>query len=269
MSQGLKGQRSLGRQRLSKVLRECGQLLAPATAARVLGTTASEAAKLLARWTEQGWLTRVRRGLYASVPLDSTSSEQVLINPWVLVPRVFAPGYVGGWSAAEHWDLTEQLFQSVCVLTASPVRSKEQKLQGVTFVLKHISADAIFGTRPVWEGKTKVQVSDPHRTIIDMLDDPALGGGITHVAACLRLYLRLPDADHGALVAYADRLGNRAVFKRLGFLLSEAEDASAAVLQACTERLSAGNAKLDPALPCTRLVTRWRLWVPQDWEQRH
>jgi len=62
----------------------------------------TDAAKLLARWVGQGWLVRIRRGLYAPVPLEATSSEQVLSNPWVLVEQVFAPGYVGGWSAAEH-----------------------------------------------------------------------------------------------------------------------------------------------------------------------
>ena len=29
------------------------------------------------------------------------------------------------------------------------------------------------------------------------------------------------------------------------------------------KRLTAGNAKLDPALACPRLVTEWRLWVPE------
>jgi len=34
----------------------------------------------------------------------------------------------------------------------------------------------------------KVDVSDVHRTIVDMLDDPSSGGGIRHVAECLSAY---------------------------------------------------------------------------------
>jgi predicted transcriptional regulator of viral defense system len=260
--------RSMGRQRLGRVLRECGQLLTPQATGKALGVGASSAAKLLSRWLAQGWLTRIRRGLYASVPLEAGSSDQVLANPWVLVPRVFEPGYVGGWSAAEHWDLTEQLFASVCVITSSPVRSKAVTLQGVQFVVKHVSPAALFGTQPVWEGRTKVQISDPHKTVLDMLDDPALGGGIAHVESCLRSYLSLPTAAPEELLAYADRLGNRAVFKRLGFLLARSSSPNAELLEACARRLSSGYAKLDPALPCPRLATRWRLWIPEGWSTR-
>jgi predicted transcriptional regulator of viral defense system len=268
MKSGRAPKQAIGRQRLRRVLRQCGQLLTPAGVSRALEIGPTDAAKLLARWVGQGWLMRIRRGLYAPVPLEATSSEQVLSNPWVLVQEVFAPGYIGGWSAAEHWDLTEQIFRSVCVLTARPVRGKQQILQGVTFVAKHVPPEAIFGTRTVWEGKIKVQVSDPHKTIIDMLDDPSLGGGITHVEACLRSYLGSSHADLKTLIAYGDQLKNGAVFKRLGFLISRSGKPDRAAIAACTQRLSKGNAKLDPALPGERLVTRWRLWVPKSWAGR-
>lgn len=83
--------------------------------------------------------------------------------------------------------------------------------------------------------------------------------------ACLRNYLALKEADTAKLIEYADRLGNGAVFKRLGFLLAQT-NADAKLLDACRERLTTGNAKLDPALPCRRLVKKWRLWIPKAWE---
>ena len=51
-----------------------------------------------------------------------------------------------------------------------------------------------------------------------MLDNPDLGAGIQHVADCLTTYFDRKDRDDDKLIAYADRLGNGAVFKRLGFL---------------------------------------------------
>ena len=83
--------------------------------------------------------------------------------------------------------------------------------------MKHLKPEKIFGTKPVWRRNTKVPVSDVHRTIIDMLDDPALGGGIQHVSDCLQAYFRRADRDDEKLIAYAEQLGNGAVFKRLGF----------------------------------------------------
>ena len=122
----------------------------------------------------------------------------------------------------------------------------------------------LFGTRTVWRGRTRVEVSDVHRTIIDMLDDPALGAGIQHVSDCLSRYLASSDSDLGRLLVYASQLGNGAVYKRLGYL-AERLSADNSLLETCRERLTAGDAKLDPSLDCQRLVTRWKLRVPNSW----
>jgi predicted transcriptional regulator of viral defense system len=149
------------------------------------------------------------------------------------------------------------------VPTTRPIRSKEQTVPGTSFVLKHAREAATFGTRPVWRGQAKVAVSSPAKTIIDMLEDSALGGGIRHVSDCLDEFLKEGTAPAKELIAMADRLGNGAVFKRLGFLLEQRGPND--LIAACHERLMAGNAKLDPALSCPRLATRWRLWSPAGW----
>ena len=156
------------------------------------------------------------------------------------------------------------------MFTTRPVRAKTLEAQSAVFTLKHIRKDLIFGTKPVWRGQTKIAVSDIHRTIIDMLNDPALGGGIQHVADCFDQYMQRSDSDAAMLIAYAGRIGNGAIFKRLGFL-AEQHPLGESLLAACKDRLTKGHAKLDPALDCNRLVTRWRLWVPKTWlkEQPH
>ena len=253
-----------GRRRLAAVVRAAGDIVHITDAETVLDVSRTDAAKLLSRWSGQGWLRRVGPGAYAPVNLDSLDREQVLEDPWVLVPALYDPAYIGGWAAAEHWDLTEQIFRDIVVLTGRRVRTRNQKRHGASFTLKHIQPDMIFGTRNIWRSRTRIAVSDVHRTIVDMLDDPELGAGIQHIADCLASYFDRGDRDDDRLVEYANRLGNGAVFKRLGFL-AERGPSSAALLEACQERLTQGNAKLDPALPCLRLVTRWRLFVPESW----
>lgn len=255
------------RERLAAVVSQAGPLITVPVTSEVLHLPRHLAAKTLSRWEQQGWLRRVRRGVYAPVPLDTLAREQVIADPWILVPRLFDPAYVAGWSAAEHWELTEQIFRSVCVVTGRTVRPREQTIQGVPFLFRHLAPEKMFGTRAVWRDDTKVQVSDLHRTIVDMLDEPSIGGGIRHVDDCLGVYLEHPDADLEQVIGYADQLGNGAVFKRLGFLLAR-RGIDAQWLAACTERLTAGNAKLDPSIPCPRLVRRWRVWVPESWKER-
>jgi len=255
------------RRRLASLIREAGDVIRVQDAARILNQNASAAAKMLARWTKQGWLRRVEQGAYVAVSLDSLESDHVLDDPWVLVPALFSPCYVGGRTAAEHWDLTEQIFNDIVVFTARTVREKSLPRHGATFTLKHIDERKLFGARTVWRGHSKVMVSDPHRTIIDMLDDPAIGGGIQQVADCLSEYFKRSDQDDGKLIEYAERLGNGAVFKRLGFLV-ERMQGHAALEKACQVRLTKGNAKIDPALEAPRLITRWNLRVPEFWTKR-
>lgn len=112
------------RVKLAKLLRESKGSISVRQAAAILGVSAKDAAKTLARWTKQGWLSRVRRGLYVSVPLESSTGNIALEDPWIIADRLFAPCYVGGWSAAEHWGLTEQIFRSVLVMTTTKPRNR-------------------------------------------------------------------------------------------------------------------------------------------------
>ncbi|MCY3873866.1 MAG: hypothetical protein OXF88_06190 [Rhodobacteraceae bacterium] len=182
----------------------------------------------------------------------------------MLVPALFAPAYIGGRTAAEHWALTDQIFKDVFVMTARPVRQKRQERHGTLFSLKHIHERKVFGTKNVWRHQTQVPISDVHRTIIDMFDDPAIGGGIQHVSDCLAVYLRRDDRDDEKLVDYAVSLRNGAVFKRLGYL-AERFPGGAELGRLCERHLSGGHAKLDPVQDGPLVVTKWRLRVPGRW----
>lgn len=253
------------RDQLAAILRAAGDLVRVEDAVKVLGVSRHVAAKSLARWVDRHWLKRLRRGLYAPIPLSLTAEENVLEDPWTLVPELFAPGYIGGATAAHHWDLTEQIFRTVFVYTTRPVRTREETIQGFPFYLRHIGTDRMFGTSTLWRGRTKILLSDVHRTVVDMLDDPSAGGGIRHVEGCFRAYLQAKEVDLSRLLDYAQRLGNGAVFKRLGFL-GERAHAPAEFLETCAQRLTKGNAKLDPTLPAPRLVKRWRIAIPDNWK---
>lgn len=252
-----------GKARLAAVLRAAGDVVRVPDVVAALSVSRQRAAQLLSRWAGQGWLRRVGPGVYAPVPLELRDAEQVVQDRWVLVPALFDPAYIGGRTAAAHWDLTEQIFRDILVFTARPLRQKTIESQGTVFRLKHVREQRLFGSKTVWRGQSRIAISDVHRTIVDMLDDPATGGGMQHVADCFAQYVKRDDCDPRLLIDYADRLGNGAVVKRLGFL-AERHGASA-MIEPARSRLTTGYAKLDPALECDRLITRWRLWVPRRW----
>jgi len=252
------------RKQLSAIIRGTKGAVSVGEAATILDVPRNAAAKKLARWASKGWLSRVRRGLYVSVPLESRTSDIALEDPWLIADRLYAPCYIGGWSAAEYWELTEQIFRTIVVMTTQKPRDRSPVIKGTSFLLRTVQNETLFGLKPVWRGQVKVSVSDPGRTLLDVLNDPLLGGGLRSTTDFFANYLKSDNRNLDLLIDYADRLGNGAVFKRMGFLLEHLVPEEQKVIDACRERMTTGNAKLDPSLATDKLVTRWRLWVPES-----
>lgn len=260
--QGGSGISGLNRQRLEAVHRASNGVVTVQQVAEILGLLPHPAAKLLAHWHSQGWASRIRRGLYALVPLGAGLRAAVLADPWVVIARAFAPSYVGGWSACEHWGFTEQIFRAVFFFTAKPIRPRKGEIHGTPYVAKVVSAKRLFGTRRIWKDQAPVEVSDPCRTIIDILDDPAVGGGIRHVTQVVRAFFTSEYRNDALLIQYGLRLQNQTVFKRLGFLVEHLGIDAPELIRACKSHLSSGYSRLDPSGPRRgKLLRRWSLLI--------
>lgn len=255
----------LDRERITAILRGTKHTISVAEATKILGLSKQHAAKLLARWAEKGWLTRIKRGLYIPVPLESTTADIPLEDPWIIAEKIYHPCYIGAWSAAEHWGLTEQIFRTIVVLTTQKSKNHNPTIKGTDFLLRTISPQALFGLQSIWRGQIKVSISDPTRTILDLLVDPKLGGGIRPTIDVLNQYLKSEYKNLSLLIDYAKLLNNGVVFKRLGFLLEQYAPDESKIIDACKNMLTTGNTKLDPQLDAHKLITRWRLWIPEKW----
>ena len=272
-----------GKNRLSLLLQSTGDFVRIEDAEKVLKLSRIQSSKILSQWAGQGWLRRVGVGVYVPVPLNLLNFKQVIEDPWILVPTLFSPAYIGGRTASEYWGLTEQIFRDIVVFTSRPIRTRKVKTQSVIFTLKAIKKKKIFGTQSLWCGQTQVAVSDINKTIIDMLDDTSTGGGIQHISNCFDNFMKQKQGKKlknfsqkfdnykqwkeyhfKRFISYAECLGNGAVFKRLGFLAERHPEAYDLAV-ACKKKLTQGNAKLDSSLKCDYLVTRWRLWIPKSW----
>ena len=254
------------RAQLARVAAHARPLIDVATASTLLGWDRIRTAKQMARWSNQGFLRRVRRGTYAVVPTAAMTQEQVIADPWVLITTVFRHAYVSGWSAAEHWDLTEQVFNTILVCTTDRVRRTQLTVAGAALRARHVPQSWFFATQVEWREGSRVLVSDLHKTILDMCADPSLGGGIQHVMHCLHAYLKRDDVDHERLLAHAIRLGDPTAFKRLGFLCEVAKGPTK-VIEQSARAVTRGLAALDPAMSCPKVSKRWQLRLPAAWQK--
>lgn len=256
----LAGISETNRRYLTQLHRHTSGLVNVSEAARLLGMDRTKASKLLARLASQGWARRLRRGFYLLIPLEATSPDDWSIDPWIVADYLFRPAYIAGWSACEHWGFTEQIFRDVAVFTASGIRERSLTVDRTVYVLRKIPEELLFGTRAIWRGEARIDVSDPTRTIVDILDDPKWGGGVRHVTRVLEAYLASQHRDSNLLLDYLDRVGNYAVAKRLGYLLETLPGDHSSLINELQPLISEGYALLDPGAPSKGpFVARWNI----------
>lgn len=217
----------------------------------------------LSRWSKNGWIKRIKRGTYIPIEIETKDLSLPIEDPWVVSQALFAPCYIGGWSAAQYWDLTDQIFNDTIVFTSKQIRHLHHKVGSHQFIVKRISPNRMFGMETVWKNNLKVFVSDPHKTLIDMLSEPSTGGGIRSVLDFFKQYLQSSLKDLSLLVKYAERMNNRTIFKRMGYLLSIIGWEDETLAAHCLQKISKGYSQLDPTAAGTTLVKKWRIFVPE------
>lgn len=185
---------------------------------------ASVARDVASRLVAKRALERVGRGRYLVRPLRSQSrptTASAALQAAVLLQR--EPYYLGGLWALTFHRLTEQQYISVLDVFVDR-RHPSRQLGGARLVFHRVNAERLDYGRVVTdiEGMS-VRLSDPERTLIDLLDFPALAGG---GGDALRVVKQtLPRVDRAKLVEYAVRGARSSTCQRLGVLLERADAA--------------------------------------------
>jgi predicted transcriptional regulator of viral defense system len=231
-------------------------------ATMTLGLPRPKVRSLLRYWCARGWLSRIRRGIYITVPLNARNPADWREDAWITANTVFSPCYIGGWSAAEHWGLTEQIFSDIVVITSASVREKTPIIKRTKYVVVRIPDKKFFSLVSVWRNNVKIAVSSPSRTIADILNAPQLGGGGKHVAEITSEYFSGEHRNDAELCSCLEKLRNRTAMKRLGYLIETLSIGADETLTFCLDNVSAGYSRLDPtAPPRGKLVRRWMLQI--------
>lgn len=229
---------------------------------RIAQVDRSDANVILSKLAKKGWLQRLVRGKYVVIPVGAATDTPAAEFAWQIASQLYAPCMISGWSAAEHWGLTDQIFNVISLVSRKSQRTKDQRVGGVRFRIRTLPAEKLFGGTNVWSGTIKSQVADPHRTLIDILDAPDFGGGGRHVADIAKEYWKSRHADDETLLAYATRFDRGTVFKRMGLLAEQYGNPSEDWLRRCAAGCSRGISLFDPDGPSTgKIRSRWRIRV--------
>jgi len=215
--------------------------------------------QFLERLQRKGWIQRIRRGKFAVIPLSSGAERTAQLHEFLVAMEVVSPAAIAYWSALNHHGMTEQLPRTVYVATDHPVRHPPKNATGIPFKIVSVRPQKFFGIVRDWLGEHPFRITDKEKTIIDGLDLPRYTGGVGEIAKALGG--SWADLDETKLVDYANRIGNSAVAKRLGFLMEALGLGKPNTLRE-TVSLAPGFSSLDPTLPRKgKYNRRWGLLI--------
>ena len=219
----------------------------PSLLADLLSLERRRTYRLVARLKDEGLVDEVEKGKYLLLGLQP---ERVLSNPLFIASHLVTPAYVSYWSALHYYGFTEQVPLTTFVATTN--KKRPVSFRDFRFRFVHIKPHKFFGYRREMLGDLPVVVADEAKSIVDSLDLPHYAGGIAEVAKALRAALETVDVP--TLVRYANRMEDKSLGSRLGYLLETLGYPAEGLIS------SISPIKLDPSRPRTgRTDSRWQV----------
>lgn len=249
------------RQKLAKLLSVTNGIITINDAQNTFLISREKARYLLLSLAKYGWLKPIKSGVYVPVPLEASSQDHTAEDSLVVGNHLFSPCYIGGWTAANFWGFTDQLFLKVWIMTEKAVHHKEREIQQHKFVLKQINKDYQYGLTFKWVDNNKIFYSDPHKTVIDFANF-VNDFGIRAFLDVLTEYISSEHKDLDSLFEYAFKAQNKTVFKRIGFAMEQLYPTETRFLNDCMANISKGYSNFASSLICDRFIRRWQLKVP-------
>lgn len=210
-----------------------------------LGDTEKNVNKLLYRLTRKRWLLRLEKGKYLLLPLEAGMEGAYTVHEFVIAAHLVEPYAIAYASAFSFHDLFDLLPQTVLVATTRRKDDVSVDELGLRFRFVTLTSHKFFGFQTVTIEDHPVRITRPSKTLVDGLDRPDLCGGIVEVTKGIQRYAR-EYGDWERVTADAQLLGNRTVFKRLGYLAELAEVEVGEWLEDWRAEISAGETLLDP-----------------------
>ena len=245
--------------------------------AEALRLTPARVRWILSRLAHGGTLgvTRVKRGVYA-VQSPLLGAE---LHPYAIAAALTGSMAISHWSALAHHGLTTQIPPMVQASTPHPVVTPEMRegqayqprghatwrVLGLEFEFIVVREKRFFGFQQEWVSQWhRVAITDPERTVLDMVASPRMFGTLGAGLEVLEAHLDRLSLDR--LVDHALRYDVGAVIKRLGWMLEALglPESTTGPLHAYPVR---SYYSLDPTRPPGGTpVPRWRVRnnLPQE-----
>jgi predicted transcriptional regulator of viral defense system len=208
------------------------------------------------RYMKQGYIARVRRGLYVALDLLSKSSS---VSKYRIASKVSPTSYVSHHSAFEYYGYANQVAYTVNVSSETPFA--DFVFEGVTY--SHLASRLAEGISVMDGG---VRITDRERTIIDGINDFEKVMGLEELLRCLAL---MPPVDENRLLTCLEIYGKQVLYQKSGYLLSHFASGlglSDRFFATCAASVGRSKRYLLRDRPAHGMIYNdtWRLVVPES-----
>ncbi len=176
---------------------------------------------LLTYYRNRGRIIRVRRGLYATVPLGTDPASSP-VDPYLVTAKMTADAVLAYHTALEFHGKAYSLYTKLLYISASkslPLNFQSHEIRGVP--VPHplrAKGEEMFGVTYHKRSGVELRVTNLERTFVDVLNRPDLTGSWEEIWRSLES-VEFFDLDQ--VVEYALLLENATTTAKVGFFLEQ------------------------------------------------
>lgn len=233
---------------------------------------------LLSHHIQQGHIVRVRRRLFAAIPVGA-DPDTYPINPYLIAGHARPDAIIAYHSALSFHNMaysTSYRFVYLTNYSASTFSFRNEHYEGI-LVQPTLSQQAKINSFVQTEDVQglNIRITSLERTLVDVLDKPLLGGGWEEVWRSLAL---IDHVKVNSIVDYALLLNKASTIAKVGFYLSVRQK-EWGIAQDELNRLLAHRPQSPYYIDASaksdgKFINEWNIIVPktlltQAWEEEH
>ena len=210
---------------------------------------------LVTKLVKNGWLIRIKRGLYAISDLSSRGF--LTLSPYVIANRLAPDSYVSFEAALQQYGMFDQMIGKMISISLS--QHKSTQLAGLEYSFIKTKPEYFYGWKEVQVGAQTARVATPEKALVDMINFHKSAYSIDLVIEKLVSYKS--DLDMAQLNDFIGRFPvvTIKIFGLIFDLLGlDSISLNRLIKHGGTHWMLPGNTKFN---------AKWRLYYPEDFDK--
>ena len=174
------------------------------TIANIIDKDTAYAKVYLNRLKNKGIVKQIQRNVY-------TIQE----DPLIIASRIIWPSYISLWTAFRYYNLTEQIPNTISIVTTRAKSRENIKIMNTMIVFERIKPSWFFGFSKIKINDFEIFMAEPEKALIDAMLLKKIS--TTEIYSILKENIKIISTKK--IVDYVYRTQNNALAKRFGWML--------------------------------------------------